>query len=106
MALVATVSRVLKNTDGTKKVIGTLAFDSSYPTNGEDYSSTLGNDVMSLQIHSFSGYTFHPDYANKKIKVYVGDNDNAGDAPGAEVANTTNLAALSAVPFEATVYRI
>jgi len=67
---------VVKNMDrismGNKwKIVGQLAFDSSYPTGGYSLSpSLIGLDtVESMIIQPESGYTF--EYLNGKVKVFV-----------------------------------
>lgn len=106
MALSAVVSS--KNREagqfGPKTIIrGTMAFDASYPTNGEAFlKSQIGLATIDrLIIFPSAGYTFEYDSAAVKVKVYWGDNNNAADAPAVEVANTTDLSALTLVPFEA-----
>lgn len=80
---------------------GTLAFDASYPTNGEVFAkAALGVDtVLFAWIGPSAGYQFAYDYANDKVKAFYSDNNNAGDGVHIEVPNATNLAALTAVPF-------
>jgi hypothetical protein len=89
----------------TKRVTGTIAFDSSYPTNGELLqNSQLGLDtVTGVLVYPTSGYVFEYVSSTKKIKAYQ-DNAVAAAAPLGEVANTTDLSALTAVSFEALGY--
>lgn len=68
MALTMTTRKIFKEKSMTK-VVGTLAFDTSYPTDGESFA-TLLSKVVSLSIHPYKGYMFEPDYTNKKIKAY------------------------------------
>jgi hypothetical protein len=82
--------------------------DSAYPTGGsasfEDKVQTaLG--MGSIELYGVTaldakGYQVAWDRTNDKLKVYRGDNDNAGDGPMVEVPNTTDL---SGVTFELTV---
>ncbi len=96
-------SRDLGN--GNKMVIGTLAFDDSYPTNGEtvDLSSYFPGgtiDFVAADPVSAGGYVVGHDYgtaAAGKFKVFTGDYDPAADSPLVECDNTANLAALTAV---------
>lgn len=83
-----------------KFVTGTIAFDSSYPTNGESITTIADKfaTVYGVLVSPASGYTFEYDIANKKVKAFWVDTTVDGAAL-AEVANTTNLSALSAVPF-------
>lgn len=85
---------------------GTFAFDSSYPTGGEalaaaDIVNQFPGGVEQITIENAGGYIFKWDRANAKILAYFGDNDNASDGPLIEIANTTDLSALTAVPFVA-----
>jgi hypothetical protein len=99
MALTWTITQRAKVGKYTQ-LTGTVAFDSSYPTGGEDYSAGMGDKVTHLDCISTGGYMLTTDYTNKKIIVYQGDNDNASDAPGAQVPDTTDLSTpLAAVPF-------
>jgi len=86
-------------------VTGTIAFSASYPTGGETFD--LSNKVPKLKvvlIENKSGYIFEYDYANKKVKVYYCDYDAAGDGALIEVANATDLSALTGVRFMAIGY--
>lgn len=129
-----------------RMIMGTIAFDSSYPTGGEslDFSGKI-KQVRVVLFETTAGYLFAYDYTNKKVLVYTptnehlhtititggeastvfigiasGANDvalskteatnrtgitgiqNAVAAAGAEVANATDLSALTSVRF--TVY--
>lgn len=91
--------------DGKQLVIeiGTVAFDNSYPTNGE--AVTFGTNMrepLGAVLAPTAGYVFEYDAANKKIKAFrQKDPAAAGGADIAlpEVGNTTDLSALTAVPF-------
>lgn len=79
-----------------------IAFDSSYPTGGESLTSAdLGFEDVAANLFVIcpprNGYSFVYDGTNAKLKVYWGDNNNASDAPGVEVADTTDLSALTDV---------
>ena len=82
---------------------GTLAFDSSYPTNGEAFlASQVGlSTINQLDILPYNGYVFQYIASTAKVKVYYAD--YTANASGAliEVANTTDLSALTAVPYRA-----
>jgi hypothetical protein len=74
-----------------------VSLDSSYPTGGEviapgDVGLTRIDEC--LPATGTLGYQFEWDQTNKKLIVYQGDNTNAAAAPGIQVPNTTNLAAL------------
>lgn len=100
MALVATdiniFMPVMKDTDGKPIafVIGTLAFDSSYPTDGE--AITVGNmrEVKGLMAGKYGDWIFEYDVTNKKLKAYV-------MSTGLEVANGTNLSTATGIPYVA-----
>lgn len=71
MALGITVND--RSVYGNKKiVIASLAFDSSYPTNGESFTpADVSLDTISfISFEQRAGYLFEYDYTNKKIKVY------------------------------------
>lgn len=116
MALVATVTSVEiltpRGDEAVKsktkiRVMGTMAWDASYSVGGElvdalfttaGYMSSIDNIVMD----SDSGYIFKYLPASGKIMAFFGDNNNAADGPLIEIPDTTNLSALTAVPFVAT----
>lgn len=85
---------------GNKKIVlQTIAFDSSYPTNGEALTIKqlgLTYEADQILIMPFNGYTFKYDKTNAKVLAY-------GSA-GNEVANTTDLSALTAVQVLAIGY--
>lgn len=83
-----------------------VAFDSSYPTGGEsltkaDMQFPDGVTVDQVQLSGLGGYTASYDYTNQKIIVYNTDRASAAAQAGQEVANTTNLSALTDVRIEA-----
>jgi hypothetical protein len=78
-------------------VIGSFAFDSSYPTNGEACDPGLGTVNLAICDSCVSGYVFQYDYANKKIKAFYADYDAVADGALIEVADTTDLSALTSV---------
>ena len=76
MALVLTKNKRLfkkKGVDITRMnfYLGTMAFDSSYPTGGEDFSSLLHFTPDLVNIPPYNGYIFEYDYTNEKVKVYT-----------------------------------
>lgn len=110
------------------RVLGTIAWDNSYPTGGESFQAGLGDHVLSLNCNPYKGYSFEPDYANKKIIAYAvavaGSAAAAGtdalslkasvinkESAGAmtsglnEVHSTKDLSALTAAPFSALLAR-
>lgn len=91
---------------GLKFVTGTIAFDASYPTGGEATTDISGHftELLGVIFESKSGYTFSYDYTNNKVLAYVGDNDAVADGPQAQVADTTDLSAVTGVRFLAFGY--
>jgi hypothetical protein len=101
--LVYTVSKTHVVGD-EREVRGTVAFDASYPTGGEAFSKSaigLPATIADIRFDPSAGYVPVYDYANDKVLVYWGDNNNASDGPLVEVASTTDLSALTAVRFTA-----
>ena len=96
MAAVATIKKKFKFGNGYC-VVADVAMDSSYPTGGEAVSAEqLGLSALEFVLGAPSGgYVPEYDHASKKLKAYYGDNDNAADGPLAEVANATNLSAVT-----------
>src|ERR1044072_1472081 len=89
-----------------KRIRGFIAFDSSYPTGGEAITMPKAEYVLELRVGGSAGYVFEADLSSQsapKVKAMMGDNNNAADGPGVEGANTTDLSALTAVPFSALV---
>lgn len=86
--------------------IGTIAFDSSYAVGGESLTASDLNlrGVSFLLVAPKNGYVFEYDYANRKLKAYYGDNNNASDGPLIEVPNTTNLSTVTGAKFLAFGY--
>lgn len=84
---------------GLKMLHGSLAFDSSYPTGGEplDLTAYFPNSVHFVLIEPQAGYVFVYDYANKKVMAYW--TGASTSAVLAQITDTTNLSALSAVHF-------
>ena len=88
-----------------KILTGSIAFDGEYPTGGEPMDiSDMFTSLKAVFFESKGGYVFEYDYGNKKVKAMVGNNDNATDGPLVEVANETDLSALTAVKFLAVGY--
>jgi len=96
-----TISPAVKTVFGNKRVVlGTIAFDSSYPTGGEAFTVTAlsGNYFRTTDPHGvfcvlepLAGYTFtfRPD--TSKIQVY--------STAATEVSNATDLSALQSVKY-------
>ena len=129
MAAVITVTNelTLNGKNGSEKIIyGTIALDSSYPTNGEvlDLTQLPITDIKLLLVPPYKGYAFEFDDANSKLKAFNAGGNAIGTAALdtsntytdaavnaaingvtvtagalAEVANATNLSALTAIPF-------
>ena len=90
------------STGNRNESVGTIAFDSSYPTGGEALTAAnVGLGVLDhITITSKGGYVFEYDYTNSKVLVYVEEAVAAG-GPLLEVADTTNLATVTGVKFRA-----
>ena len=75
-------------------VVASVAFDSSYPTGGEalDHADYVpaGSVLLGVMIASDGTYRFEYDEENNKLVAITW-------VDGAEVANTTDLSALTAV---------
>lgn len=102
MALTITISD--KSVFGNKKVrLGTIAFDSSYPTYGESYTAAMFalSKINQLVVFPSGGYTIEPDTTNLKlvVKGQRADSTSSGVVTLEEVDNTTNLSTLTGVPF-------
>lgn len=78
--------------------VGTVAFDSSYPTGGEALSFE-GFTPTAVMFQSSGGYVFSWDSTNNKVLAYRADYDAVADGALIQVANATNLAALTAVQY-------
>ncbi len=120
MALTITI-KSLTVIGNKRSSTGYIAFDSSYPTGGESLvPRNIGLSVIdSISFEPNSGYFFQYDYTNKKVKVYYptashthtentaasytqnATTASSSAAAGSEVANGTNLSALTNVRYEA-----
>jgi hypothetical protein len=89
---------------GVKLLLGTLAMDSSYPTNGEtvDLSSYFpGGSILffAAEPTSSGAYVLAHDGGTAtagKIEAYYCDYDAVADGALIEVANTTDLSGITA----------
>ena len=74
-----------------------IAWDSSYPTGGESFTpADAGMDTFHVvTAHQKSGYTFEMDYTNNKILAYRYDYDASADGVAIQVANTTDISAIT-----------
>lgn len=104
MAAVFTKTNETDLGGGVKKIWGTLAMDSSYPTGGEavDLSSYFpgasilcsGFDLVSSGLYLLAHDGGTPTAG--KIEAYYCDYDAVADGIPIEVANTTDLSAITA----------
>lgn len=98
--MTVTVSRVgnIHSVGDMRAVIADVAFDSSYPTGGESLTAAmLGLSAIEFVIaEPAAGYTFEYDHANSKLLARWVDTTVDG-APQAQVADTTNLSAVTGV---------
>lgn len=105
MSLTVTIDpeqRVIeKCSKGFKLLTGKIAFDDSYPTGGEalDLSNFFSRIISFIAFEPTAGYIFIYDRTNKKVKVYYADYDAGADGALIEVADTTDLSALTEVYF-------
>jgi len=83
---------------GVRLVMGTIGFDSSYPTGGEAIDLPL-NEVNGMLIENKAGYSFEYDRTNKKIKAYQYNYPGAAAGPATEVPNATDLSTITGVAF-------
>lgn len=79
-----TISNLVRHNVGDARLhVGTIDFDSSYPTGGE--SLTPANvglvKIDSMDFDSQSGYTFVYDHSNQKVLVYVASPGGTLDKP-------------------------
>lgn len=89
-----------------KILTGTFDFDASYPTGGEsfDVSNFFPKGVVAVIPAPKSGYVFEYDSDNGKLLAYYADYDAVADGALIEVANITDLAAITDVKFVALGY--
>lgn len=91
----AAVVEILKRTKNLSlyQIIALITFDSSYPTGGEAITpAQFGLQSIDFVSLANSGvYSFEYDYINNKVKAYT----TLAAAATAEVANATNLAAVT-----------
>ena len=100
MAATATVQTTVEIGGSKRLYYGTIAFDSSYPTGGEaiDVGSNERLDVVFCGTYPSAtvGYLFSWDAANQKLRAHRTDQV---DDPAEEVPDTTDLSALTSIPF-------
>ena len=89
-----------------KILTGTFDFDDSYPTGGEsfDVSNFFPKGVVAVIPSPKSGYVFEYDSDDEKLLAYYADYDAVDDGALIEVADTTDLAAITDVKFVALGY--
>lgn len=81
------------------KIVGALSFDSSYPTGGEVFNlASIGLVSMSTVLiePGYGGCVFNYDYSANKVRAY-----HVSGGVLVEVANTTDLSAITGVRFTA-----
>ncbi len=69
-----TISNLVRHNVGDARLhVGTIDFDSSYPTGGESLTpANVGlTKIDSIDFDSTSGYTFVYDHTNQKVLAYV-----------------------------------
>jgi hypothetical protein len=92
MALTATVNKKYSLGRTGQLVLGTFAWDSSYPTNGETVSITDVEYIHTMILPRTGANDFVYDKANNKVLAYV-------STTGVEVANAVDLSGQTATPF-------
>jgi hypothetical protein len=109
MAATISINHTIPVSQGWEVIHGTFALDSSYPTGGEALDPSNIARVERLFANPGAsaaqgfGYLFNWDAANQKVAVGYIDNNNASDGPFIEVPATTDLSAITNVPFVAWV---
>ncbi len=96
MAAVVTVKKKVSIGDTENLIYGKIAFDASYPTGGEAIAITGVEKIDTLISPGSGGYSFAFDDATQKLLAYRTDQV---DDPQEQVPDTTDLAALTAIPF-------
>jgi len=73
-----------------------IAFDSSYPTGGEDLvAADVGlTAIVKVLPNPASGYIFRYNHSTAKLMIFYGDWNNASDGALIELPNTTNASLL------------
>lgn len=99
--MAVTVTEVVKTAVKDRYMhIFKVTFDSSYPTGGEPLTAAdlgFSDHATNLNVLGFAGgYTLNYDAANAKLMAFWVDTTVDGAAM-AEVANTTNLSAVTAL---------
>jgi hypothetical protein len=95
MALTITIPDAGRTVIGNKRLtIGTIAFDSSYPTGGEALTAgDLGLDK--IDFITFTSDVVQCYWASDLLLAYYGDNDAGADGEFAQAANTDDLSAAN-----------
>ena len=104
MALTVTKTRILEGPADvggkrTKMMIGSIDFDSSYPTGGEALDLSGDFDTLHLVFFEAAPIICKYDYTNKKVLAYWFDYDGSADAIAIQVADTTDLSAQTGIKF-------
>jgi hypothetical protein len=98
MAVVATEEKRIPLGLTESLSIGTIALDNSYPTGGEVIAIDKMEKIDRLFVQG-GGYIFEFVPSSQKLKVLIGDNNNAADAPAVESANAADLSAVTAAQY-------
>lgn len=96
-----TIGNLKFDVEGNKRrVTGTIAFDSSYPTGGESLAAAdIGlRAIDSIRVDPKSGLVFEYDYTNSKLLAYA-----QGVTVGAAGAATLDDFPISAGPGASTI---
>jgi len=102
---ISSAAKATKNDAGRRNQLLTVAFGDgakTYPAGGIPLSglSAAGfpNQILAIELvddGSANGYLYKIDLANKKLRIYQGDNANAAAAPGVELTGSAAPAATS-----------
>jgi hypothetical protein len=92
----STVARMQGGAGNKNALIVDITFDSSYPTGGEPLvPADLGFDIIDyIDVPVDIGYTFMYNYSTA-LEAWWQDADAGSDTAFVEVANTTNLSAVT-----------
>lgn len=100
MALTIAISEMV-SIGNMNASVGTIAFDSSYPTGGESLTAAelgIGNTAKFVLFSPTSGIVFEYDYTNSKVKAF-----SQGVAVGAAGGETMDDFPVDAGPGASTI---
>lgn len=94
MAIAVANRQVIESESGFKLVFAQITLDTSYPTGGSPgVANALGfQNVLGVMVNNKGGYDVEYVRAADKLKI---SQNAAINSPHSEVANTTNLSAIT-----------